>query len=573
MDIQAIRTYENAHRYVVESVASGRSGAIFLEPERLPQAAAWMLAHGHYLEEVTAVEFEEGFQAQYRFCRFHEPGRVTFRILAEHEEPVLPTISAIYPGADWHERECMDFFPMRFSGHPNPAPLLLAETMADLHPLEKKDDHKKSFHHFMPEDSIVDCGPEYEDLGWSFQELEPLPRGPEYSRSGARPPLDSLEPGDFYTRRFQATDSKDRLILNMGPQHPSTHGVLRVLLELDGEYVVRAEPVLGYIHRMHEKIGESKSYSKFLPNTGRVDYLHALAWNHAYVLAVEKLLGLEVPERAELIRILTVELNRVTSHLLWWGAYLLDLGAFTPIMYGFEDRERIMDVLQRLTGSRLTYSCFRFGGVCADLPQGFAEQAQEVASKVRSRLPMFKALVTDNLILRKRVEEVGMIDESMCRRYGATGPVLRGAGVAYDVRRAEPYSLYQDFDFEIPAYTECDALARYLVRMDEMEQSLNIIDQTLERLVHAKGGHMVEKPPKPGFKPPVGEVYAAVEGARGKIGVYVLSDGSPVPYRLKLRSPSFSNLSLLDECSRDALLANVVAILGSLDLVIPEIDR
>ena len=383
--------------------------------------------------------------------------------------------------------------------------------------------------------------------------------------------LDEIEQsGDFYTRNFQPTPEENKLVLNMGPQHPSTHGVLRIILEIDGEYILRAEPVLGYIHRMQEKMAEVKTYPQYLPNMGRVDYLHALAWNWAYVGAVEKLMGLEVPERAEYIRVITCELNRINSHLLWWGAYLLDLGAFTPIMYAFADREIVMDILQRITGSRLTYCYYRFGGVSADIDQKFIDDTREFCKYMRGRFPIYKDLVTDNIILRKRVEDIGHINLETCRKYGATGPVLRGSGKPYDVRRAEPYSIYDRFDFEIPVYDEKDALARYLVRMDEMEQSLRIIEQALDSL--PKGDYIHPKTPK-NPKPPKGEAYFAVEGARGKIGVYLVSDGSKSPYRLKLRSPGFSNLSLFAEIARGTLLADAVSILGSLDLVIPEIDR
>jgi len=383
--------------------------------------------------------------------------------------------------------------------------------------------------------------------------------------------LDEIEQsGDFYTRNFQPTPEENKLVLNMGPQHPSTHGVLRIILEIDGEYILRAEPVLGYIHRMQEKMAEVKTYPQYLPNMGRVDYLHALAWNWAYVGAVEKLMGLEVPERAEYIRVITCELNRINSHLLWWGAYLLDLGAFTPIMYAFADREIVMDILQRITGSRLTYCYYRFGGVSADIDQKFIDDTREFCKYMRGRFPIYKDLVTDNIILRKRVEDIGHINLETCRKYGATGPVLRGSGKPYDVRRAEPYSIYDRFDFEIPVYDEKDALARYLVRMDEMEQSLRIIEQALDSL--PEGDYIHPKTPK-NPKPPKGEAYFAVEGARGKIGVYLVSDGSKSPYRLKLRSPSFSNLSLFAEIARGTLLADAVSILGSLDLVIPEIDR
>jgi NADH-quinone oxidoreductase subunit D len=378
--------------------------------------------------------------------------------------------------------------------------------------------------------------------------------------------------GDFYTNRFAPgmSEDGDTLILNIGPQHPATHGVLRVVVELDGEYIRKAEPVIGYIHRMHEKMGEVKSYAQYLPNMGRVDYLHALAWNWAYVGAVEKLMGIRVPPRAEYLRVITCELNRISSHLLWWGAYLLDLGGFTPILYGFADRERVMDILQIVTGSRLTYCYFRFGGVAADATDEFIALTRQFCRDFTRRLPMYRDLVTGNMILRGRCEDIGVLAPEMARRYGATGPVLRGSGVAYDVRRFEPYSVYDRLAFDIPTGHSGDAMDRYEVRMAEMAQSVRIIEQALEAL---PAGDIISPHLPERLIPPRGEVYFAVEGARGKIGVYLLSDGTAKPYRLKLRSPSFSNLSLFGELAQGTLLADAISIMGSLDLVIPEIDR
>lgn len=375
--------------------------------------------------------------------------------------------------------------------------------------------------------------------------------------------------GDQSSVRFEPGPTEDKLILSMGPQHPSTHGVLRIMLELDGEYILRAEPILGYIHRMHEWMAEQKTYMQFMPNMGRVDYLHAMAWNWAYAGAVERLAGIEVPQRADHIRVAVTELNRISSHLLWWGAYLLDLGAFTPIMYAFDDRERILDILQDVTGSRLTYSYFTFGGVYGDVPETFAARCLEFTKYLRTRLPMYKDLVTDNVILRGRCEGIGDLPVDVARRYGATGPVLRGSGIASDTRKAEPYGGYDRYEFRIPVYTECDAMARYMVRLDELETSCDIIDQAVSTLPE---GPFQAKVPKT-IKPPKGEACFAVEGARGKILVTVRSDGGPKPYRVKLRAPGFSNMSLFCELARGTLLADAVSILGSLDLVIPEIDR
>lgn len=376
--------------------------------------------------------------------------------------------------------------------------------------------------------------------------------------------------GDFYAQRFQPTKREDTLVLNMGPQHPSTHGVLRILLEIDGEYILRAEPVLGYIHRMHEKIGEVMSYPQYAPYPGRVDYLHPLAWGWAHVGAVERMLDLQVPERAEYIRVITCELNRISSHLLWWGAYINDLGAFTPFFYAFDDREIILDIMQRLTGSRLTYSYFRIGGVVCDIDDRFISDTRDFCKRMRERIKMYHDLVSKNFIVRSRMEEIGDIPLETCRKYGATGPVLRGSGMGYDVRRAEPYSVYDRFDFNIPVHHGRDAMSRYMVRMEEILESIRIIEQALDSL--PEGDHVNRKAPKRP-KPPAGEVYFAVEGGRGKIGVHLVSDGGRNPYRLKLRSPGFSNLSLFSEVAEGTLIADAISILGSLDLVIPEIDR
>lgn len=383
--------------------------------------------------------------------------------------------------------------------------------------------------------------------------------------------MDENLQGGFYTCNFQKGAKEGSLILNLGPQHPSTHGVLRVLLELDGEYVLRAEPVLGYLHRMHEKMAEIKTPMQFIPNMGRVDYLHALAWNWAYAGAVERLAGIEVPERAEYLRVITTEINRITSHLVWWGTYILDLGAFTPVLYAFDDREELLDILQMVTGSRLTYSYFRFGGVCADAPPEFFDRIRAFIPRMRKRLKMYKALATDNMILLGRVDGIGPISAEMCKRYGATGPTLRAAGIPYDVRRAEPYSIYDRFDFTIPVEQSACSLARYLVRFAEMEQSLRIIEQAVDSI--PEGPVLPGKAVKHTFKLPPGETTFAVEGARGKIKVWITSDGGKSPYRIKLRSPSLSNLSAFPEAAQGTLIADTVVIIGSLDLVIPELDR
>jgi NADH-quinone oxidoreductase subunit D len=363
--------------------------------------------------------------------------------------------------------------------------------------------------------------------------------------------------------------SHETFVLNLGPQHPAAHGVLRVLLTMDGEWIQRAEPIIGYIHRMHEKMGENRTWAKFLPNTSRIDYLSAMHYTHAWVGAVERAAKIEVPLRAEYARVITSELNRISSHMVWWGALLLDLGGFTPILYAFDDREKILDLLEALCGARLTYCYYRFGGLYNDVDDAFLKGTRDFVKHMRPRLQMYRDLVTDNIILRKRLEEIGPISAEMCRKYGATGPVVRGSGVAYDVRRAEPYSVYPKLDFKIPTYPQCDSMARYLVRMDEMEQSLHIIEQALDQIPE---GPFIGKVPRV-LKLPVGDTCYAVEAARGRFMVRIVSDGKEIPYRVKLRTPSFSNLSLYEEASKGMILPDALAMMGSLDLVIPDIDR
>jgi NADH-quinone oxidoreductase subunit D len=365
-------------------------------------------------------------------------------------------------------------------------------------------------------------------------------------------------------------DRGETFVLNLGPQHPATHGVLRVKLTMDGEYITRAEPVVGYIHRMQEKMGENRTYAQFLPNTSRIDYLSAMTYTHAYVAVVERAAHLEVPPRAEFIRVITSELNRISSHLVWFGAFLLDLGGFTPLLYAFDDREKILDLLEGVAGSRLTYCYYRFGGLCNDIDDDFIRGTRDFVARMRPRLKMYRALVTDNVILRKRLIGIGPISQEMCRKYGATGPVIRGSGVPYDVRRIEPYSVYSLFNFDIPVFPEGDSMARYLVRMAEMEQSLRIIEQALDKL--PDGPVMASNVPRV-LKLPAGDYCSAVEAARGRFAVRIVSDNKEAPYRVKLRTPSFSNLSLFEEASKGMMLPDALALMGSLDLVIPDIDR
>jgi NADH-quinone oxidoreductase subunit D len=357
--------------------------------------------------------------------------------------------------------------------------------------------------------------------------------------------------------------------LNMGPQHPSTHGVLRLFLKLDGEYIIEADPVIGYGHRGHEKMAESHHYEQFLPNTSRMDYLSGLIFNHGYVAAIEKMVGIEAPPRAEYIRVICAELNRISSHLLWFGTYIMDLGGFTPFLYCFDDRENILDILDRITGSRLTYSYCRFGGVARDVDDEFIKATRRFIERLRSRWDDYHNLVTKNVIFIHRAKDVGIINRELALRFGCTGPILRAAGVSYDIRKAEPYSVYSELEFDIPTGTTGDALDRYVVRLQEMEQSLRIIEQALDRLPEGP----IKAPVPQKVRPPKGDYYFAVESARGALGYYIVSDGTPYPYRLKPRVPSYGNLQVLTDVLPGTLVADTISILGSIDIVVPEVDR
>jgi len=365
-------------------------------------------------------------------------------------------------------------------------------------------------------------------------------------------------------------DDRDTYYLNMGPQHPSMHGVLRLVLKLRGEEILEAEPVIGYAHRAHEKMAENRNYLMFLPNTSRVDYLSGMIYNIAYCQAIEKIMGIEVPERAQYIRTIACELNRISSHLLWFGTFLLDLGGITPFLYCFDDREEILDILDRVTGSRLTYSYGRFGGLTMDVDDVFLRRTTAFGERLRARMPEYLDLVRGNIIFRERCDGVGVIPTQVAFDYGITGPCARASGIDYDVRRAEPYGIYDRFDFEVPTATSGDTLARFDVRVREMEQSLRIIDQAVRDI--PEGPIMPAKTPKR-FKPAEGEYYFAVESARGQFGIYILSDGSETPAKMKLRTPSFSNLSSAPDLLRGTMVADTIAIVGSIDIVMPEIDR
>ena len=387
---------------------------------------------------------------------------------------------------------------------------------------------------------------------------------------------------------------ESQMTISMGPQHPSTHGVLRLELVLDGEMVVRAIPDIGYLHTGMEKLFEYKKYQQGIVITDRMDYLNPLGNNLAYVMAAEKLLQIEIPERAQVIRVMMCELQRIASHMVWLGTHALDIGAMSVFFYCFRQREKILNLIEAASGGRMTPSYFRIGGLMMDLPAGFDRRCKQFLEDFPAALAQFETLVSGNTLWQSRTKDIGYISREDAIDWGLTGPCLRGSGVELDLRRANPYTGYETYDFEIPVEPDCDVWARFRVRMRELYESHKIVRQALERL---KPGPTKADAPKivlpdrddmrkhmdslihhflivaEGFNVPVGEVYHAIEGSKGELGCYLRSNGGPKPDRVHFRGPSFVNLSALPAMSEGEMIADVVAIIGSLDIVLGEIDR
>ncbi len=361
----------------------------------------------------------------------------------------------------------------------------------------------------------------------------------------------------------------EEMLLNVGPQHPSTHGVFRLVVKIDGEIITEATPVIGYLHRGTEKLAEDLQYTQIIPYTDRMDYLSAMTNNYVLCHAVETMMDIEVPERAEYLRIIAMELGRIASHLVWWGTYLLDIGATTPFLYAFREREMIINLLNELSGARLTFNYMRVGGVKWDAPEGWIEKVKEFVPYMRSQLPGYHQLVTGNEIFRDRVIGVGRYTKEDALNYSLSGTNLRCTGVKWDLRKDEPYSIYDRFDFDVPTRDGGDAWARYHCRMEEIEESLKIVEQAVEQF--PEEGPIMAKVPKI-IKAPKGEAYVRIESPRGEIGCYISSDGKKEPYRLKFRRPSFYNLQILPKLLKGENMANLITILGAIDIVLGEVD-
>ncbi len=387
-------------------------------------------------------------------------------------------------------------------------------------------------------------------------------------------PVNNSNPdNDFIPEGFSRTSSSgkssEEYFLNMGPQHPSTHGVLRLVLRLDGESVLEVVPHLGYVHRGLEKVAEGQTYIQNIHLTDRLDYLSSHINNLGYCLAMEQALEIGVPERGEYIRVMVSELQRIQSHLLWWGVSGMDLGAVTTFLYGFKERELITDIFEELCGARLTMNFFRPGGSFADVTDTFIPRVKQVIEIMHKALDEYNTLLSGNIIFQERTKNIGILSKEIALSYGCSGAVLRASGISYDVRKNDPYSIYDRFDFDVPVGSIGDCFDRYSLKMEEMAQSVRILEQAVESF--PEGPYRSQQ--KAVYKLPKGSYYSQVETARGLLGTYIVAEGGAKPYRVKFRSPSFSNLNILNELAVGHKIADVVTILATLDFVVPDLDR
>lgn len=454
------------------------------------------------------------------------------------EDYVLPSVTSLYGSSDWYEREVYDMFGIKFSGHPNLKRILLNDAFEG-HPLRKSYPLEKE----QPVDMLKDFELSRDDVNADkFVEAE---------RKKGR---------EFETRVMH---------INMGPQHPSTHGVLRLRILVEGEQIVKMYPVIGYLHRGVEKIAENLNFMQFTPYLDRLDYVASMLNEFPYVLGLEKLVGVEVPERAQHIRVAMAELNRIASHLMWVATWPMDLGAITPFFYCFREREKVLEIYEELCGARMMYNYMRFGGVRNDLNEKTTNKIYRFLDSFPEHLKEYHELLTGNEIFLSRAKGIGVLKKEDALGYGVTGPILRACGMDYDIRKAHPYSMYDKFKFRVPVYNEGDNYARYLVRMEEMEESVKIVKQAMDSMPE---GHFMAKVPRV-ITPPIGSVYSKIEHAKGEMGIYIVSNGTMKPERLKIRSPSFSNLSILPHLLEGENIADVVAISGTIDPVMGCVDR
>jgi NADH-quinone oxidoreductase subunit C/D len=535
-----------------------------------------------YLSSVTGVDYlpDEKMEVVYHAYRSSGGPAAVFKVQMPRGKPEAPSLVSIYPGAELQEREAWDLLGIHFSGHPDLRRILLWEGFAG-HPLRKDwkepyfEEEGKPFGNRWPEGQVyriedkmafgknVSYPDEFTPEGW-------VPEG-EQALYATLEQAGLIRAGNG-NGNGSSEDVGEEIVVNLGPQHPSTHGVFRMVVTLDGETITSLKPVMGYLHRNHEKIGERNTFLMNMPFTDRLDYICSMGNNFGYALAVEKLMGIKPPERAEYIRVIMAELTRIVNHLWAIGFLLNDLGAFfTPALYVINERELILDVFEAVSGSRMMCNYFRFGGLARDLPDDALAKIKEIVNeRLPGKIDELDVYLTGNEIVRTRGEGVGVLTAEQAVAYSAAGPVLRASGVPYDVRKADPYSIYDRFDFDVAVRPNGDVYDRYLVRMDEIRQSLRILQQAVRDI---PDGEIQTGKPQYQVRVPAGEAYGRVENPKGELGYYVVSNGKPNPWRYHVRAPSFINLTGMEQMCIGQKVADVVAILGSIDIVLGETDR
>ena len=527
-----------------------------------------------YLSSVTGVDYlpEDKMEVVYHAYKTTGGAGIVFKVQAPRHDPVeIPSLVSIYPGAELQEREAWDLLGIKFIGHPDLRRILMWEGFAG-HPLRKDwheayfEEESKPFKSRWPDGQIVQA----ESQNRFNDNIAYPPRfDPAHQTFDTESALyDALR---TYQKEEIGLDT-DHIIVNIGPQHPSTHGVFRVAVVLDGETIVSLKPVMGYLHRNHEKIGERNTYIMNMPYTDRLDYLASMSNNFGYALAVEKLMSIQPAERAEYIRVIMAELTRISNHLFLIGTLLNDLGAyFTPMLYALEERELILDIFEAVAGSRMMCNYFRFGGVARDLPDGTLQKIKDIAfERLPRKIDELDRFVSENEIVRSRCIGQGILTADDAIKYSTAGPLLRASGIPYDVRRADPYSIYERFEFEVCTRPNGDLYDRLMIRFDEIRQSIRIIQQAVKQVPE---GPVTSMKPIYQVRVPPGEAYGRVEGPKGELGFYLVSNGKPNPWRYHVRAPSFINLTAFGPMCIGLKIADLVAILGSIDIVLGEVDR
>ena len=546
--------------------------------EKLTEAATFIRDELGYdlLSSVTGVDYlaEEKMEVVYHTYKTTGGPALVFKVQAPRVDPItVPSVTPIWTGAELQEREIWDLYGIRFEGHHDLRRILMWEGFEG-HPMRK--DWKEAFY----DDEVKPFKSRWPDGKHVFAENR-TPFGDNVSFEAGFDP-EKWTPTDpeealYATLKKYKTEVKDgiptdHILVNMGPQHPSTHGVFRAVVMLDGEKVVSLKPVMGYLHRNHEKIGERNTFLQNMPYTDRLDYFNSMSNNWPYAMAVEKMMGIQVAERAEYIRVIMAELSRIQNHLILIGMLMNDLGAyFTPALYAFEERELILDIFEATSGSRMMCNYHRFGGVVRDVPE---EAMKKIHGLVFDRLPgkidEFDRLLTENELFVSRLKDIGYLSPEDAIKTSMTGPMLRASGIPYDIRRADPYGIYDRFDFNVAVRYNGDMFDRYLIRVDEMRESLKILEQALKQIPE---GPVMSVKPAYQVKVPAGEAYGRIESPKGELGFYVVSNGKPNPYRYHVRAPSFINLTSLEMTCVNEKIADFVAILGAVDIVLGELDR